>query len=59
MSGGTTAKTAITYRVVFNSPPPQKKKSNLKISGVLETNQNLAGFQNKKLFLAAERGITQ
>ena len=42
----------------FNCPPPKKKQwTNLKISGVLETNRNLAEFRNKKLFLAAERGI--
>ena len=37
-----------------NSPPPQKKKqwTNLKISGVLETNRNLAEFRNKKLFVS-------
>ena len=42
----------------FVNPPPLKKQwTNLKISGVLETNRNLAEFWNKKLFLAAERGI--
>ena len=56
-SDGTVVVDNTEWFVNYPPPPLKKQWTNLKISGVLETNRNLAEFRNKKLFLAAERGI--